>query len=103
MFWLSFQHKAQAWHIEQEPSLADLFHPFMKGESRVAMQEGLELLLRKVPFPYTAMTDHSYWSLPAVLPMEAYDSELGGKCSDEDYELVKLVCNTTTSTCGPTP
>ena len=56
------------------------------------MLEGLELLLRKVPFLYTAMTDHLYWSLPAVLPKEAYDSELSGECSDEDYELVKVVC-----------
>ena len=48
--------------------------------------------VRGLPFPYTSMTDASYWTMPAVLPQEAYDSELGGKCSDEDYELAKKVC-----------
>ena len=80
-----------------EPVLAEIFprmatHPFLKGETGSHLQEGLELLLRKVPFPYTSMTDASYWTLPAVLPKEAYDSELGGKCTVEDYEMVKTVC-----------
>ena len=96
--WLSFQHGyTQFRHEKTEPCLADLSprmaaHPSLEGETTEALQEGLELLLRKVPFPYTAMTDHSYWLLPAVLPKEAYDSELTGECSDDDYELVKIVC-----------
>ena len=49
----------------------------------------LDLLLRKIPFPYKSLTDVGSFERPAQFPIEAYKNDLTGEeCSTADYALV---------------
>ncbi len=79
------------------PTLAECFptlaehHPFALRVPGVA---SLNLILQKVPMAYTSIIDEGYFSMPAVLPREAYYNDLGQEeCSEKDYELVSTVVN----------
>ena len=83
-----------------EPSLSAAFprmaahHPFLIRAG--CFKEGLELMLRKVPFPYAQIEDESCFEKPMFVhdelyfPIDAYDSELSGKCKSEEY--TKTLC-----------
>jgi hypothetical protein len=68
-------------------------HPFLhRRNDKSSVEERLDLLLRKVPMAYRSIVDESYFDLPPVLPIEAYDDDLRNvECSAEDYELVNRV------------
>ena len=52
----------------------------------------LDLLLRKIPFPYTSFTSIETFEQPPKLPIEAYKNDLTGEeCSASDYALVGTV------------
>jgi hypothetical protein len=52
----------------------------------------LDLLLRKIPFPYTSLTSIETFEQPPKLPIEAYKNDLTGEeCSASDYALVGTV------------
>ncbi len=77
------------------PSLAEAFprlsarHPFL---GRSPGDASLDLLLRKVPMPYSSMTSPEYFSAPPVLERSAYDNDLSGEpCSDEAFAMVRRV------------
>jgi len=73
---------------EAFPRLSSL-HPFL---ARSPGDESLDLLLRKVPMPYSSMTSAAYFSGPPVMDRSAYDNDLTGEpCSDEDFALVHRV------------
>ena len=86
------QRKAAATLEESFPILS-AHHPYMKrggGGQRAT----LDLLLRKVPFAYSSMTDESYFSLPPVLEQRCYDNDLKDEpCSDKDYAMVQEVAD----------
>ena len=71
--------------------LMTLFHPMVhRGDNRV--QENLELLLRKVPFPYRTMQNSEFFKLPALLDKEAYYDDLRQKpLDDKTYEDMKAI------------
>ena len=48
-------------------------HPFLARSP-----ESFELLLRKAPFPYTALQDQGFFTREAVLPREAYNDDVSG-------------------------
>jgi hypothetical protein len=55
----------------------------------------LNLLLQKIPFPYTSMRDSTCFCLPALLPQACYDNDLSQEaCSGETYAVVKHICET---------
>ena len=65
------------------------YHPFIDSRRN---DEDFELMLQKVPFPYTTMNGPEYFNLPALLPQSAYFDDIKQEpCSDEAYELVKKV------------
>lgn len=67
-------------------------HPFMRNVPKVKVEEALDLLLRKVPMPFSRLTSPEYFELDAVLPQDDYKDGLKGKtCSDESYAMVKRV------------
>ena len=77
------------------PSLAEAFprlashHPFLR---RTPGDVSLDLLLRKVPMPYSSMTSPAYFSEPPILAREAYNNDLSGEpCSDKDLATVQRV------------
>ena len=77
------------------PTLRECFpilsnhHPFHLAKPGEAT---LDLLLRKVPMPYTSITSEQYFELPPVLPREAYDNDLTEEpCTDAEYEMVQRV------------
>ena len=52
----------------------------------------LDLLSRKIPFPYTSLTSIETFEQPPKLPIEAYKNDLTGEeCSASDYALVGTV------------
>ena len=71
------------------PRMASL-HPYANGSA-----ERLDLLLRKIPFPYKSMVDRAVFDQPAQLSITAYDNDLTGEaCSEDSYELVSKVVDT---------
>ena len=55
----------------------------------------LDLLLQKIPFPYTSMRDSTCFHLPALLQQSCYDNDLSQEeCSNETYAMVKRICET---------
>ena len=55
----------------------------------------LDLLLQKIPFPYTSMRDTTCFHLPALLQRSCYANDLSQEeCSDESYAMVKHICET---------
>ena len=52
----------------------------------------LDLLLRKIPFPYKAMVSHGSFAHPSLPPIEAYKNDMTGEaCTEEEYALVNKV------------
>ena len=73
-------------------------HPFMPEESDTASDlERLRDLMRKIPFPYSALTGPHIWDEPAVLSREHYFDEFDQEhISNEDYAFMQSLA----SKCG---
>ena len=72
------------------PHMAN-FHPAVDTVGG-RTHETLEMLLRKVPFPYSAMRDIDFFARPALLDKEAYFNELRQKhISNEEYEEMRHI------------
>ncbi len=64
-------------------------HPFL---NKFPGELSLDLILQKVPMAYTSIVNNEYFSLPAVLPKDAYDNDLAEEaCTDKEYDLVHTV------------
>ena len=85
------QRKVKAKLSESFPILTRM-HPFVAGLEGDALEKTLDLILRKVPFPYTSLKDQSSFNLPAALEQCSYDDSMSGvACSAEKYAMVKKV------------
>ena len=70
------------------PNLQDAFPRMAKLHSGI----DLDLLWRKIPFPYTSLTSIETFEQPPKVPIEAYKNNLTGEeCSASDYVLVNTV------------
>ena len=77
------QRKAHACLEEAFPRTAKL-HPHASVD--------LDLLLRKIPFPYKAMVSHGSFAHPSLFPIGAYKNDMTGEaCTEEEYALVNKV------------
>lgn len=73
------------------PNLAAAF-PHMYKHHPQATNLTMEMLLRKIPMPFSIMTGPECFSLSALLPQDAYYNDLASEpCSDATYALVKDV------------
>ena len=80
------QRKASQELREAFPRVAQ-FHPHATAN--------LDLLLRKIPFPYKSLVSSESFEQPPRLPIEAYKNDLTGEeCTAADYELVGDVTKT---------
>jgi len=65
-------------------------HPALRETESIS--EDLGLLVRKLPFPYSALRDWASFDREAVLPQHEYDNGLSGeKCDDTMYEDCHLL------------
>ena len=70
-------------HRKTKPSLAKAFprfmehHPWMEGIPENEVEHALNLLLRKIPMPYSSMTGPEYFELPALLHRNKYSNDMG--------------------------
>lgn len=77
-------------------SLSEAFPIMWKEHPEVRESpERLEDLLRKIPYPYSWVTDRSCFDAPAVLPRESYYDDLGQKaCGKRRYCLMRRLVRT---------
>jgi hypothetical protein len=68
-------------------------HPYMRNVPQERVEEALDLLLRKVPMPFSRLTSPEYFELDAVLPRDDYRNSLKGNkdCGDESYAMVQRI------------
>lgn len=75
-------------------TLAEAF-PYMSRFHPWATPETMEILLQKIPMPFTAMTGLDCFSYPALLSQESYNNDLSGeRCDDTAYGKIRRVVQT---------
>jgi hypothetical protein len=74
------------------PTLKEAFPAMHKHHPLGGSERRLNLLLRKVPFPYSSMRGPECFSGPAILPREAYTNDLSGEpISDAEFRVLHKV------------
>lgn len=84
--------------IESQRGTHDILQqafPRMASFHPKASDATLELLLRKIPMPFSSMRDSTCFFQPALMPREAYDNDLSGvACDFKKYAEVQHVIST---------
>lgn len=83
-------------HAKSAPTLGESFpltlkhHPWLNANDESEIEARLNMPCRNAPFAYSSMRGEACWSLPALLPRQAYNNDRRGQdCSEDVYRQIE--------------